>query len=303
MKVVKIIGSIYRRFLTRLSPKLNNYIVYKQKFGRRLDLNNPKTLNEKILWLKFNTYYNNPLVKQCADKFRVREYVKEVGCGGILNDLIDVYKSPTEINWEQLPSQFAVKLNIGCGFNYIVSDKYSEDKDYVIHEIKKWIKRARYSWLGYSELQYKDVVPMILIEKYLGGPNGELPNDYKFYCINGKCHMIMYCKDRDSHGHGAKYFYLDCDWNMITNGLLDPNISIDKPVCLDVAIELAERLSKPFPFVRVDLYLLDNIVIFGELTFTPSAGMDVDHKLKPFNNDEDLDHIYGRILQLPSINE
>ena len=293
------LASLYRRTLTLISPRLNTAVIYKARFGKKLDLKHPETLNEKTLWLKFNTYWNNPLVKQCADKYRVREYVEKSGCEGILTKLIGVYKTPEEIVWDSLPSQFAIKLNLGCGYNHIVSDKGCENQEALNKEINGWLKRAPKTWLGYSEMQYKDVDPVILIEEYLGGPNGELPDDYKFYCINGKCHMTMFCKDRDSHGHGAKYYYMDRDWNMLTNGVGDPNTPVEKPICLDEAMEIAEKLSQPFPFVRVDFYLIGERVVFGELTFTPAAGMDVDHKLKPFGNDEDLDHIYGRILKLP----
>ena len=110
----------------------------------------------------------------------------------------------------------------------------------------------------------------------------------------------MLCKDRDDTGHGANYYYMDTEWNMITNGLNDRYTEIPKPKSLKEAISIAEKLSKPFPFVRTDLYIIDGRVVFGELTFTPAAGMDVDHKLKPFDSNEDLDHIYGRLLQLPS---
>ena len=299
MSVKTKLAQLYRRGLTLISPKLNTAIIYRARFGKRLDLKHPETLNEKTLWLKFNTYWNNPLVKQCADKYRVREYVKDSGCDSILSKLIGVYKKPEDIGWDDLPSQFAIKLNIGCGFNHIVSDKAKENRESVLEEINQWLKRAPKAWLGYSEMQYKDVCPVILIEEYLGGPNGELPDDYKFYCINGKCHMTMFCKDRDNHGHGAKYYYMDRNWKMITNGVGDSNIQFEKPVCLEQAMEFAETLSKPFPFVRVDLYLLGKRIVFGELTFTPAAGMDVDHKLKPFDSNEDLDHIYGKILALP----
>lgn len=300
MGVSKQVAYYFRRCLTLISPKLNTAIIYRVRFGRKLNLKAPITLNEKILWLKFNTYWNNPLVKQCADKYYVRDYVKSVGCGDILTKLIGVYKRPEEIEWDSLPSRFAIKLNIGCGYNHIVSDKSCENREYLIAEINLWLKSAPKIWLGYSEMQYKDVEPVILIEEYLGGPNGELPEDYKFYCINGKCYMTMFCTGRDNHGHGAKYYYMDRDWNMITNGTGDPNIPVEKPVGLEIAMELAEKLSKPFPFVRADFYLFGERIVFGELTFTPSAGMDVDHKLKPFGKDEDLDHIYGRILELPS---
>ena len=290
---------MFRCSLTSISPVLNTKVVYRARFGRGLNLNCPITLNEKILWLKFNTYWNNPLVKQCADKYLVRNYVREIGCASILNDLIAVYKSPEDIDWEQLPNEFVLKLNVGCGFNCIVPNKKAVRRDFVTNQVNSWLKKAPKCYLGYSEMQYKDVNPLILVEKYLGGPNGELPEDYKFYCINGVCEMIMLCKDRQYDGHGAKFFFYDRDWNQLANGLNDPSITEEKPINLDKAISYAEKLSKAFPFVRVDLYLIKNMIYFGELTFTPAAGMDVDHKLIPFNSSEDLDHIYGRILRLP----
>ena len=164
--------------------------------------------------------------------------------------------------------------------------------------IDQWLEAAPKYYLEYAEMQYKDVEPVILIEKYLGGANGELPEDYKFYCINGKCCLIMVCQDRDTHGHGAKYIYMDRDWNMIANREGNRDVHIEKPSCFDEAVEVAEKMSSPFPFVRVDLYLLRDKVIFGELTFTPAAGMDVDHRMLPFDHDEDIDHIYGRMLKI-----
>ena len=299
MSIKKLLAYYYRRGLTLISPKLNTSAIYKARFGKKLDLKNPETLTEKILWLKFNTYWNNPLIKQCADKYRVREYVEESGCGNILNELIGIYKRPEEIEWDRLPNHFAIKLNAGCGFNHIVFDKDKENLDNLIVEINQWIKKAKTIWLGYSEMQYKDVEPVILIEKYLGSDKGDLPEDYKFYCINGKCQMTMLCKDRDDHGHCEKYIYMDRDWNMLTNGMEDKDYHVEKPGCIEEAMSFAEKLSKPFPFVRVDFYLLGEKIVFGELTFTPAAGMDVDHKLKIFNSNDDLDHVFGEKLKLP----
>ena len=289
-----------RRTLTCISPKLNTSVLYYSKFGKRLDLKTPETLNEKNLWLKFHTYWNNQLVKQCADKYLVREYVKEAGCGKTLNNLIAVYEKPEDLNLELLPNQFVLKLNIGCGFNHIVTDKAKENQDQIIHMMHQWLKTAKTYYLDYSEMQYKDVKPYFIVEAFLGDDKGNLPEDYKFYCLNGNCEMIMFCKDRNMSGHDAKYFYMDKHWSMITNGVNDPDYVIEKPEALEEAIQYAEKLSKPFPYVRVDLYIIGNTIYFGELTFSPSAGMDVDHKLKPFGKDEDIDHIYGRKLVLPS---
>lgn len=129
MRIITKLAYYYRRGLTYISPKLNTAVVYKFRFGRKLDLNNPITLNEKILWLKFHTYKNNLLVKQCADKYCVREYVEQAGCGDILTDLIGVYKTPQEIEWDKLPNRFAIKLNIGCGYNYFVTNKSDQIKE------------------------------------------------------------------------------------------------------------------------------------------------------------------------------
>lgn len=299
MSIKNKMARIFRSSLTIISPKLNTKVIYRAKFGRKLDLKHPVTLNEKNLWLKFHTYWNNDLVKKCADKYKVREYICDIGLGHILNRLICAYRRPEDIEWNNLPNQFAIKLNIGCGYNHIVSDMTNENADALASEINKWLKQAPKSWLGYSEMQYKNVEPIILIEEYLGGPNGELPEDYKFYCINGKCEMIMFCMGRDYSGHNAKYYFLDKDWNMVANSYNERSISVQKPVALDEAIKIAETLSKPFPFVRVDLYLIGQRTVFGELTFTPAAGMDIDHLARVIDSDEDIDHYYGRLLKLP----
>lgn len=269
------VASCFRKILTRISPKLNTDVTYYFKFHRRLDLNDPKTLNEKILWLKFNTYWNNSLVKQCADKYCVREYIKEKKCSEILNDLIGVYESVEDIQWDSLPKSFALKLNVGCGKNIIVLNKDELNISETKKILKKWLKEKDH-YLGYSEMQYKGVKPYILIEKYLGGENGELPTDYKFYCFNGKAKYVMVCIDRVKGKH-AKFYYFDENWKMMPfteDALREPNKVISKPNGIDEAFKYAGILSSEFPFVRADFYIIHGKVYFGELTFTPSAGMD-----------------------------
>ncbi|MGI5977067.1 MAG: ATP-grasp fold amidoligase family protein [Candidatus Limivicinus sp.] len=153
------------RIATYISPKLNTKIRYKQFFEKKLDLNNPKTLNEKILWLKLNRYMKDPLVIQCADKYRVREYVRKCGCGEILNDLIGVYNKVEEIPWEKLPNEFVLKWNFGCGMNIICTNKSLMDKDEVFKQMREW-EKDKY-WLTYSEMQYKYMPKKILCERLL----------------------------------------------------------------------------------------------------------------------------------------
>lgn len=257
-----------------ISPMLNTKLLYRYNFGKRLDLNNPVTLNDKILWLKFNTYWNNPVIKQCADKYAVRKYLEKRGYSEILVKLIASYEKPDEIEWNKLPDSFAMKLNIGCGKNIIVSNKTQLNIDDTNKLLKQWMKEEY--WRGHSEMQYKDVKKRIIIEEYLGNADGDLPEDYKFYCMNGKSKYVMVCENRII-GEKAKYYYFDRNWNMMpyTQDAIDePKRIIEKPKHIDEAFNYAEQLSKGFPFVRVDLYIVNGKVYFGELTFTPSAGFD-----------------------------
>ena len=288
---VKLAG-MFRSVLTLISPKLNTSVCYRVKFKRKLDWQHPITLNDKILWLKFHTYWNNPTIKQCADKLRVRDYLTERGFGDLLNELIGVYYDVDDIDWASLPEQFALKLNVGCACNIIVSDKTKLDVEAAKEKMRKWLK-ANY-WLGWSEMQYKGVKPCILIEKYLGSPDGALPEDYKFYCMNGEAKYVMVCVDREIGKHAA-FYYFDRGWNMMPYSedyFKDPNRVISKPDHIDEAFEIAQQLSKDFPFVRTDLYIVDGKVLFGELTFTPSAGMDQSRL-------PETDRILGEQLILP----
>lgn len=298
MRGSPVVKQAVRRTLTRISPLWNTKFSYRAKFHHSLNLDKPETLNEKILWLKFHDFWNNDLVTQCADKYRVRQYVEQAGCGELLNELYGVYRTPEEIDWDALPDRFVLKLNVASGFNHIVFDKASEDKAALIAQMHGWLKEGPKFYLNFSEMQYKDVEPLILAEKYLEELGSNVPVDYKLHCFNGKCIMTMACLDRVGGG-GTKFFYYDRDWNMTMNFSGVQGRSIEKPKCLDRAMQLAEKLAEPFPFVRVDFYFIEDRIIFGEMTFTPCSGLDQDLLLKPEGSDEDLDHIYGRLLKLP----
>ena len=278
-----------RNLLTRISPELNTKFLFWWYLKERINLSNPKTFNEKVSWLKLNSYKNNPEVKRCADKYLVREYIVEKGLGELLIPLIDVYNHPEEIDWDLLPNEFALKLNVGCGCNLICTNKANLNIQETIKEIRKWEKEKYY--LQSAEWQYKDVEPKFIIEKCLPIQNNQLPADYKFYCINGKCEAIMLCLDREI-GNGAKFYYFDRDWN----AFYDYKDNVGKPSELEKALEYAETLAKDFPVVRVDLFIEEGKIYFGELTFTPSAGVDTDLKLFPKGMDITLDDYLGSLI-------
>lgn len=280
-----------RKLLSTIAPTYATKLFYKKTLNKRLDLNNPKTLNEKIQWLKLNTYKDNPLVTKCADKFLAREYVKSIGCGEILNDLIAVWDSVEEIDWSKLPKKFVLKVNHGSGYNIICDNLSKLDINETEEQLKLWLKED--FWKLHAEINYKHIPKKIICEKFIETKHGSLPNDYKFYCFNGEPKYVLLCTERELGK--AKYYYFDRNWNLMPytkDAIENPNIKIDKPEGIDEAFEYAEKLAKPFPFVRVDFYLEQGRTIFGELTFTPARGMD--KKRLP-----EVDRKFGELLKLP----
>ncbi len=257
-------------FLTIISPELNTRVLYWRKFHQRLDLNEPKTFNEKLLWLKLRDYSENSLVRQCADKYLVRDYLMTNGCGSILNELIGVYESVEDIPWEELPNQFVLKWNFGAGMNIVCSDKSAIDINNVKAVMRKWGK-TKY-WLPRSEMQYKVEKKLIICEKYLNSGNDKGLTDYKVYCFNGKPLTIFVMHDR---GGQLKTEFFDQNWNILDNSskYSSPKHPTPKPVVLNEMLDFSRIISKPFPFVRCDYYIVNDKLYFGEMTFTPAGGL------------------------------
>lgn len=293
--IKEVVAQSLRATCTLISPTLNTKITYLGKFHRRIDLENPKTLDEKIQWLKLNYYLGNPLVTQCADKYAVREYVEKCGCGEILNELYFAWDSVDEIDWDTLPEKFVIKWNFGCGQNLICRDKSKLNKEETLKLLKKWYGIHNTFWLGYSEMQYKGIVPKLICERLIETETGELPLDYKLYCFNGVSKYVMLCTERET-GH-PKYYFFDRARNLVRlnkRGLAAPEeFSIDFPDGYDELFKYADQLSVAFPFVRADFYLDRGKVIFGELTFTPCGGYDV-------NIPREQNELLGSLVVLPN---
>lgn len=276
-------GMWFKSILTLISPKLNTKVVYFCKFKKRINLKNPKTLDEKIQYLKFHDYYKNPLVTQCADKYEVRNYIKDCGCSELLNELLFTFESVDQILWDKLPQKFVMKWNFGCGENLIVFDKSELDINSAIKKLKHWYSERNTFYLPYSEMQYKGIKPKIVCEKLIEAENGLLPIDYKFYCFGGRADCVLVCHGRGADGKGAKYYFFDRNWNLLRYnkaGIEAPEgFTLPKPKNIDLLFDYAEKISKPFPFVRADFYLEYGKPTFGELTFTPCGGFDVNRLL------------------------
>lgn len=255
----------------RISPRLNTQMRALSVSGRRLNLKQPGSFSEKISWLKLYRYADDPLVKQCADKLRVRDYVEQKGLGHLLIPLLDVFAGPEEIRWNELPEQFALKWNFGCGFNLLCRDKNQLDTSEAEARMSRWGKFPY--WLENAEFQYRIPERRILCEQLLDMPDGRELLDYKFYCFHGKALAVLVIARPEEREKAA--VLMTPDWTLLSDvpGRYKESLSPNAPACLGEMKQAAEILSEPFPFVRVDFYEHNGRPFFGEMTFTPAAGL------------------------------
>jgi hypothetical protein len=264
--------------------------TYKKRFFREINLKNPQTYTEKLQWLKL--FYRDVNMPICSDKYAVRKYLSDKGYGYLLNDIIGVYDNANKIDYDLLPNKFVAKAIHGSGWNLICDNK--EELDWTA-----W-KRIMNSWLKLNlyvfgrEWNYKDIPRQIIVEKFI---EHEPLNDYKFMCFNGEPKFIQI--NNDFEGKHYVDFY-DMNWNKADFTYLGYTLSkrnLDKPTKFDEMVKLAKELSKPFPYVRVDFYNLEDEIIFGEMTFFPGGGM---LPLAPSKNG--FDEKLGAWLNLPQPN-
>lgn len=249
---------------------------FKKHLGYEIDFNRePETFNQKIQFRKI--YDDNPLYSICADKYRVREYVKEKIGEEYLVPLYLVTDKLTEEQWEKLPNSFVAKANHNSGPVQIVRDKNKVNKKEIIRELNNQLK-LDFGVLS-MEKYYSDIPRKIIVEKFLEN-NGEKDlRDYKFFCFNGK---VKYCQLIKNRTIEETIDFYDKNWKLQEFiGLLNPINPIEKhsttvnnkPKNYSLMLELAEKLARDFDFVRVDFYNIDGKIYFGELTFCPASGI------------------------------
>lgn len=246
---------------------------YRRIVGKFLNLKNPTAFTEKLQWLKLYRYGNDPLVKQCADKYAVREYIKERGCGEILNELIGVWDSVEDINWDSLPDKFAMKCNHGSGYNLICTDKSKLDIETVKRTLDQWL-HEEYGKEN-VELIYRGIPRKIICEKYIEPTDGEAPMDIKVFCSYGEP-KFLYTKVEDTETKTENLDYFDLSWEHLPvelAGLPISRIPPKKPDNLEKIFDYARKLSAGFPIVRVDFYNENDTILFGELTFLGTGGL------------------------------
>ena len=257
----------------RLCPNLMSerfYLEMNYLFTKRehLDLDNPKTFNEKIQWLKI--YDRNPLYTLLVDKYLVKEWVAKTIGEEYVIPLIAKYNTPEEIDPEQLPNQFVLKCNHDSGSVIICKDKTSFDFEDARRKLSQCLAKDTSSLFG--QWAYRNVPRCIIAEPYLKDGDHEELMDYKFFCFNG-IPKIMYMS-RD-HAVDVTTDFFDMDFNHLPIRMQAPPSAIlpNKPELFEKMKELAGILSKGIPQVRVDFYVINNHIYFGEMTFYHCAGI------------------------------
>lgn len=268
----KALGWINKHF-----PILIAKMRFKKMFGRKINLKEPKDLNEKILWLSL--FSDTTEWTRLADKYAVRDFIRERGCEDYLVDLYGKWDSVDEIDWEKLPNSFVMKTNNGCGTVLLVKEKPSLKHPEIDRKLDYWLHKGMA--IATTEFHYWRIKPCLIAEQLLMPSEDDMKNsssivDYKVWCFNGKPQYIWTVTNRDDNGFDGALF--DTHWNNIPNVIKkNPNIRVPKtllpkPGKLELMLEVAKKLSKGFPEVRVDLYYVNGKVYFGELTFTCHGG-------------------------------
>lgn len=265
--------------------------AFTRRVGYPINWENPQTMNEKIMWLKLN--YQDPLITTCSDKFAVKDYVTETVGSKYVVPTIASWSDPDDIDFDSLPNQFVLKVNWSSGYNIIVKDKSKLNIEETKKQLKKWIKPDRNSYYQFFNWGYKHMKPVIYAEEYLEQIAGQV-YDYKLYYSNGEFIFMFIATDR--HGENTlTYTFFDenlqhipCEYGNKHNANPLPKM----PKNLDKMMEIAKKLAKPFPFVRVDFYEIGDEIYLGEMTFYSGGG------LLPFDPPE-WDYKLGSKIQLP----
>lgn len=266
------------RLLWIVPDKTMLKIQYYIKMGQKLNLKNPQRFSEKLQCYKL--YYREPLMKECVDKYDVRNYVSKCGYKDILIPLIGIYDSPDQIDFEKLPEQFVIKDTLGGGGIEVIicKDKAQLNVEETKNILWKWVKRPTTYKVDGREWPYGGKKHRIIIEKYIESNTDEGGLiDYKFFCFDGRFEYLYVIADRD-FGNGAGLGVFDRNYNKLDVVRRDEKPlkrNIPKPDRYEEMITIAEKLAAPFPEVRVDLYSQEGTILFGELTFFDGSGYTV----------------------------
>ena len=274
--IFQILKLIFLLLIFCVLKKINNYskkilnyyyskrIKYLRMIGKTYDESNLVTFSDKINWLSIHDV--SKLKGKCADKILLHEYSKRILKKDICNKILKIYDDPYQIDISELPEQFVLKTNHGSGYNIIVHNKNELNIEKAKRKLSDWLKIAYNN--SHQEFHYSFIKKKVFVEEYLG----KHIITYKFFCYNG-VPRIMYTHQLIE---GKEYLnFFDMEWNPLIFKCFSPpqpNAFNFKTKNFELMKKYAKKLSKPFIFVRVDLYEYNNEIRLGELTFLPMNG-------------------------------
>lgn len=263
-------------------------IYFKHLMGYPLDLDNPKTYNEKLQWLKIHD--KRPEYTKMVDKVEAKKYVSSIVGDKYIIPTLGVWDSVEQIEWDKLPNQFVVKATNDSGGVVVCKDKAKLD----IEEAKKKLQnlgKRDYSKFS-KEYPYKNVKKRFIAEEYIEDESGYELKDYKIFCFDGEPKFLFVATGRQLHDTRFDFYDIDFNHLPVLNGHPNADVWPVKPKNYEEMLDVARKLSKDIPHVRVDLYNVNGKVYFGELTFFHWSG------IVPFEPME-WDYKFGEYLQLP----
>lgn len=290
--------STFRKLSKFLPDELYLKLMYRRIMGKRLDLKNPQTFNEKLQWLKLHD--RKPIYTTMVDKYSAKQYVAEIIGEQYIIPTLGIWDTFDEIDFDSLPDRFVLKCTHDSGGVFICRDRDRLN----VEEVREIINHSLHKnyYYQFREWPYKDVQPRIIAEEYCEDLSTAVPgkvpvlNDYKLQCFDGEFDNIFVAEGRFSKA-GVRYHYFDRNWNYLPYCPYD-DIDLSalqelRPKNYERMIEIAEKLSVGLPELRVDLYEVNGNVYFGELTFYSQSGFDTD--ITP-----EADRLLGSKLVLPT---
>ena len=271
--------------LVRIAPIIPDRLylkwLFRLKMGYKLNLDNPKTFSEKLQWLKL--YNRKPEYAKMVDKYEAKKYVAELIGEEYIIPTLGAWDRFDDVDFEELPNQFVLKTTHGGGNTGVVicRDKSNFDIEAAKEKLNKSLKQCIYRNL--KEWPYKNVKKRIIAEVFVEDSENEDITDYKFFCFNGEPKYCQVIRDRNTV---ETIDFYDMEWNHMPFVGLNPVIKnnttpiikngqtpVQKPIHLDEMIEISRNLSAKIPFLRVDLYVIQDRIYFGEMTFYPASGL------------------------------
>lgn len=277
--------ALFYRSLFFLSDESYIRLIYRLRMGKKLNLDNPVSFNEKLQWLKLHD--RKSLYTKLADKLAARNYVEEKIGEGHSPLVLGVYSSFDEIDFDKLPSGFVLKTIHDSGSYVICPDKTRLDMRAAKRKLSRSLRRNYYRTT--REYQYRDIKPRIIAEEFLG----ENLTDYKFFCFNGEP-KFMYIEDEAGESREQAIFDMDFNREPFTMEDRYSTATFTKPGFFDEMRRTAAVLSSGIPFLRVDMYYVRGRIYVGELTFYHYGGF------IPFNP-PGWDDIIGGYLDINSV--